>query len=274
MFDRPRDLTDSILGIWRLGELLAVGNGTVLYTAQPADSQGNPRFDYVLKTVDAGHENPTRVREAGRQISQSIQASGVTHPNLVAVLDASMSDHAPYLVMPRLDAQPLNVRIASIEHFAVPVALWWARQIAQSLEKLHSAGWVHGDVKPDNILVDATGHVTLIDLGFASRIHTPMHRIFRGTPAYASPELTSGATAALPAMDTFALGRILWESLAATNATSSASIEPIAELIEQMVSPDPLDRPDSKRVVKQLLSLEIETLGGHIGPSTAVRRAA
>lgn len=278
MFDRTHDLSGSILGIWRLGEKLASGNGTALYMAQPADSQGNPRYDYVLKTVDSGAEANSARREAARQITQSTQAAGVGHPNLVAILDTSMSVHAPYLVMPWLDAQPLNVRMESMEHFAVPVALWWVRQVGQALEKLHSCGWVHGDVKPENILIDDRGHVTLIDLGFAARVHTPLHRIFRGTPAYSAPELTNGSTAALTAMDTFALGRVLWECLAATAPVHSSAIEPIAELIEKMVAADPLDRPETKQVVQRLLSLEIDTLGGHIGPgqasTPAIRRAA
>lgn len=275
MFDRPQDLTSSILGIWRLGTQLASGKGTALYVAQPADSQGNPRYDYVLKTVANGPDQDIAAREAARQIAQSIQAAGVDHPNLVAVLDASTSGHAPYLVMPRLQAEPLDVRIAQLDHFAIPVALWWARQIAQALEKLHANGWVHGDIKPDNILVDSKGHVTVIDLGFAARVHTPLHRVFRGTPAYASPELMNGGSAALPAMDVFALGRVLWESLAQAAPAHPSALEPVAELIEQMVSPDPMQRPDSAKIVQRLLSLEIETLGGHIGPSPmAARRAA
>jgi serine/threonine protein kinase len=284
MFDRTHDLSGSILGIWRLGEKLATGSGTVLYTAQPADSQGNPRYDYVLKTVDLSGDNAAMTHAASRQITQSAQAAGVRHPNLIAIFDTSISNHAPYLVMPRLEAQPLDVKIESIQHFVVPVALWWVRQAAQALEKLHAGGWVHADVKPSNILIDDRGHVTLVDLGFAARVHTPLHRVFRGTPAYSSPELINGSTAALPAMDTFALGRVLWESLAATAPMHSSAIEPVAELIEQMLTPDPLNRPEIKRVVQRLLSLEIDTLGGHIGPSQSkdlaqsnshgVRRAA
>ncbi|MFG0287666.1 MAG: protein kinase family protein [Rhodopirellula sp. JB044] len=289
MFDRstasPKDQafqgTEKIVGIWRLGSRLTRGTGTELFLAQPADSQGNPRYDYVLKTVAGVVSNDVgdvpaanAIRDAQRQIGQSIQAAGVTHPNLIAILDASASPHAPYVVMPRLDAVSMDQRTQQIEHFAVPVALWWTRQIGQALEKLHAAGWVHGDVKPENILIDAKGHVTLVDLGFAARTHTPMHRVFRGTPDYASPELMSGSTAALPAMDVFALGRVLWESLSATSPVSQHVIEPVAELIESMVASDPLERPTISTVVQRLLSLEIQTLGGHIGPSVTAQRIA
>ncbi|WP_044253298.1 protein kinase family protein [Rhodopirellula sp. SWK7] len=273
--------TEKILGIWRLGSRLTRGTGTELFLAQPADSQGNPRYDYVLKTV-AGvvSSDPVEapqanvIRDAQRQIGQSIQASGVTHPNLIAILDASHSPHAPYVVMPRLDAVSMDQRTRQIEHFAVPVALWWTRQIGQALEKLHAGGWVHGDVKPENILIDAKGHVTLVDLGFAARTHTPMHRVFRGTPDYAAPELMNGSTAALPAMDVFALGRVLWESLSATAPVAQHVIEPVAELIENMVANDPLQRPAIGEIVQRLLALEIQTLGGHIGPSVPAQRIA
>jgi hypothetical protein len=48
----------------------------------------------------------------------------------------------------------------------------------------------------------------------------------------------------------------------------------VANLIEKMVAVDPLQRPAIDDVVQQLLTLEIETLGGHIGPSVAARRLA
>ncbi|MCM2371980.1 protein kinase family protein [Aporhodopirellula aestuarii] len=289
MFDRPAVSPDTespqgtgqILGIWRLGARLTRGAGTDLFLAQPADSQGNPRYDYVLKTVagvvpssQAESPNPNAVREAQRQIGQAIQASGITHPNLIAILDASGSPHAPYVVMPRLAAVSMDERTRQIPHFAVPVALWWTRQVAQALEKMHSAGWVHCDVKPDNILIDSQGHATLVDLGFATQTHSPMHRVFRGTPDYASPELMSGKTAALPAMDVFALGRVLWESLSATAPVAQSTIEPVAELIEHMVAADPAQRPAVSEVVRRLLSLEIQTLGSHIVPSTSAKRIA
>lgn len=273
--------SERILGIWRLGQHLAQGHGSDLHLAQPADSRGNPRFDYVLKTVRQADAEPTvnapathAIRESQRRITQAIEAAGVTHPHLIAVLDASDSHHTPYLVMPRLETTSMDQRRRQIDHFALPVALWWTRQIAQALEKLHAAGWVHGNVVPANVLIDSRGHATLIDLGFAARTHTPLHRTFRGTPGYAAPELEAGTTAALPAMDTFALGRMLWENLAATVPVAQSVIEPVAELIEQMVAADPQQRPAMNGIVQRLLGLEIETLGEHIGPHLSSRAMA
>ncbi|MCC9642224.1 protein kinase family protein [Rhodopirellula sp. JC740] len=263
-----------ILGIWRVGTHIAHGEGTELYLAQPAETADSPRWDYVLKTV----QTPTSgVPSAGptRRISQTIASAGIKHPNLIAILDESDSGTAPYVVMPRLDAVNLTERIDGIAQFALPVALWWTRQLAQAAEALHQNGWIHGDIQPANVLVDSQGHATLIDMGNAARIHSPLQPLFRGTPAYAAPELAGGNTAAIPAMDVFSLGRVLWETLALTQPTASSLMESVAELIEGMVAAEPSERPSSSEVVHRLLQLEIETLGCHIVPErTSTRRAA
>ncbi|MGB7328445.1 MAG: protein kinase family protein [Rubripirellula sp.] len=263
------EASTSILGIWRVGRLLHRSTTAELNLAQPADAAGSPRWDYAIKRA-TGDDIESR-----RQITQFVAAaSTIVHPNLVAVLDASNSGASPYLVMPRLDGVTMQAHLDSSDPKPLPVALWLVRQLAQALDALHTAGWVHGDVKPDNAIVGSRGHVTLVDLGFACRIHTVAGGHFRGTPAYSAPEAMSGNHAAIAASDVFSLGRILWQWLAHTHAASRATLEPIADLVESMIAVDAVKRPTAGRVAKQLLKLEIETLGQHIGPSEGVRRAA
>lgn len=259
----------SILGIWRLGHTLHRSLTAELSLAQPADAIGSPRWDYVIKRA-VGNEAESR-----QQISQFVAAaSGIVHPNLVAVLDASSAGSVPYLVMPRLEGETMQWHLTSTNPKPLPVALWLARQIAQALDALHSAGWVHGDVKPENVIVGSRGHVTLVDLGFATRVHTIAGHKFRGTPAYAAPESMLGNHAAMPAMDLFSLGRIVWQWLTKIQTVSRTLIEPVADLVEVMVAEAPAKRPSAKQVAKQLLKLEIESLGRHIGPEAGRRRAA
>lgn len=260
----------SILGIWRLGTSLHLSETAELSLAQPADAAGSPRWDYVIKRAIG--DSP----ESRRQIAQFVAAaSSIVHPNLVAVLDASQSSTQPYVVMPRLDGGTMQAMLNASETKPLPVALWLVRQVAQALNALHTAGWVHGDVKPENAIIGSRGHVTLVDLSFASRVHTVANHQFRGTPAYASPESLLGNHAAMPASDVFSLGRILWQWLAHTQPTSRSILEPIADLVETMIDDDASRRPQAGRVAKTLLKLEIETLGRHIGPAAEpVRRAA
>ncbi len=175
--------------------------------------------------------------EGRRQIGQFVSAaSGIVHPNLVVVLDASAEATSPYLVMPRLEGQTMQLHLTSETFTPLPVALWLVRQVAQALDALHTAGWVHGDVKPENVIVGSRGHVTLVDLGFATRIHTAADHQFRGTPAYSAPEALTANFAAMPAMDIFSLGRVLWQWMTRTEQVTQTLLEPVADLVETMVS--------------------------------------
>lgn len=253
----------SILGIWRIGETIHEGSKAVLSLAQPADAAGSPRWDYAIKRTASVSDDP----EGRRQVVQFIAAaSAVSHPNLVPVLDASATASMPYLVMPRLEGKTMEQHLGSDGQIPLPVALWFVRQTAQGLVALHASGWTHRDVKPSNIMVGSRGHVTLVDLGFASKIHTLPSHHYRGTPAYSSPEALSGQIAAIPAMDVFSLGRVLWQWITRTQQASQSLLEPVADLVQSMVAHDPAERPTAASVVKQLLRLEIDTLGRHIGP--------
>lgn len=264
---RPVVTSPSIQGIWRLGETIRESKQTAVALAQPADAIGSPRWDYVVKRA-----LPDQF-EGQRQISQFVtSASAIVHPNAIPVLDASVTGTSPYLVMPRLEGQTMGYHLANVST-PLPIALWLVRQIAQALEAIHTAGWVHGDVKPDNVMVGIRGHVTLIDFGFATRVYSIPNHVYRGTPDYSSPEALSGQTAMIPAMDIFSLGRVLWQWLAHSEPAPRTHLEPVADLVEQMVADDPGQRPKARTIAKQLLRLEIETLGKHIVPVGA-RRAA
>ncbi len=259
----------SILGIWRLGQVIHSGRFAELSLAQPADAAGSPGWDYVLKRAIGAESNPESL---GQLVQFNAAAANVSHPNLVPVLDASAAEASPYLVMPRIEGSTLQTHVDSEELKPLPVALWLVRQVAQALSAIHNAGWVHGDVKPENIIVGSSGHVTLLDLGFATRIHDAGSQ-FRGTPEYAAPELLTGNMTALPASDMFALGRILWKCLNFVGTDDESSLGPVAELIGTMVSNDSDGRPSAEAVASELLHLEMDTLGQHFDPVTG-RRAA
>ncbi len=262
------DISCTVLGIWRLGRSLFQGETSELSLAQPADAAGSPRWDYVIKRA----VGRTAELEGRQQVRRFIAAATATaHPNLVPVLDGSASSSSPFVVMPRLEGVTMARMMATHAGQPLPVALWLIRQTAQGLHALHQAGWVHGDVKPANVIVGDKGHVTVIDLSFAAEVHTPLGPVFRGSPEYAAPEQLEGRMAALPAMDVFALGRLLWEWLTHIDSVDPLLLDPVATLVEGMLDGDPSRRPTAEAVTKELLRLEIDSLGCHLGPS---RRAA
>ncbi len=96
--------------------------------------------------------------------------------------------------MPYLEGWSLDDCVAAEQRPALPVALWIARQVAEALEALDAAGWMHADVKPSNIRVSPAGHATLIDLGSArlrGESRSLADQPVVGTLAYMAPEMGS-----------------------------------------------------------------------------------
>lgn len=254
-----------IIGIWRLVHKIHEGSWCDIFAAQPADAAGSPRFDYAVKI--ARGTSPDQP-EVARQLHAEVNVSRVVrHPHLVPILDGDLQGPKPFFVMPRLAAQTLAQLIAKSEktkiYQPIPVALWWTRQTAQALSAVHQSGWVHGDVKPDNILVDPRGHVTLIDLGFAQPIGATGDQSFRGTPDYAAPERLSGALAN-PQSDIFSLGEVLARLL--PSSVGKSCPETVTKIVEAMRATAAEHRPTTQELCDQLLKLEIETLHLHISP--------
>lgn len=169
----------------------------------------------------------------------------------------------------------------------VPHALWVTRQIAEALHALHQGGWLHGDVKPVNIMVSPAGHATLLDLGFARRIAdartAESHDVIAGTPVYCAPEFFCDRICLEPASDIYSLGATLFEMLTGQppfNETNPADLaaahlvrQPpdakqlaphllprLVRLLQRMLAKQPLRRPTTSELIDTLVALEIETL--------------
>lgn len=279
----PASASLGMVGIWRLTSRMHRGPWADLYLAQPADAAGSPRTDYVVKIARPSQSQPSEA--AGQIAAEVAAAAAVCHPNVVAVLDASLTAAQPYCVTPRLEGGTLLEFLNSQRMPELPVALWWARQCAQGLTALHAAGWVHRDLKPSNLILSPRGHLTLIDLGFAALAHSPCQDVFRGTAAYAAPEMLRRDAVVQAASDLYALGCILGQMTGVqpkpakqqrTGQQPSAAQpkrhdgppvpQPVAELIDGLTDDQPARRPTAPEVVDRLLRLEIETLGRHISP--------
>ena len=258
------------VGIWRLTQLLHAGQWCDLYAAQPADAAGSPRSDYAVKIT---RQSSQAAPEAARQVRmEATVAAAARHQHLIPVLDHQLNSSRPYIVMPRIAGAPLTLLLERSSQ-PLPVALWWTRQSAQAVAALHTAGYAHCDLKPDNLLIDDRGHLTVVDLGLAQRIGTPADgdgsSAFRGTPRYAAPErLKDVAPPIDAAIDIYALGVVLQELL----STAQPSLPGLDELVASMLSCDVEARPSAKQLVETLLRLEIETLHHHIRPDGDVFR--
>jgi serine/threonine-protein kinase PknK len=158
----------------------------------------------------------------------------LSHPHLACVRDYGRAAVAgrlvPFFTSDLIGGGTLRARCAETGLSANERAL---RDALAALAFLHRLGLRHGDVKPDNILVDDAGRGVLIDLGFAAPIGT--RELLGATPAYLAPELARGEQADERA-DLYAVGVMLRE-LGARDA--------LARLAERLAQPDVKARPRS-----------------------------
>jgi serine/threonine protein kinase len=229
-------------------------------------------------------DQPTAIKLLQREARACL---AVQHPHLVRLRKAHVLKAPHFLVMDLLPGESLRRRLRRDYQLPVADAVWICRQAAEALAALHRAGFVHGDVKPDNIHLCGDGKAVLIDLGFA---HRPGENaaILRkgyilGTVDYLAPELCAADPTDSPQSDLFSLGVTLFEMLsgqlpyprgtvdqtlrrhqndapADIRRTAGKIPNALAKLVTRLLSRDPDERPRAMAVVQQLIALEIATL--------------
>ncbi len=271
------------LGRWELVEDAGEGRFSIVHFGRPRDLQGGP-CDYAIKELRP--EFRGNVAATVRLRQEAVIGISVTHPNLATVLSAHFDDEPSYIVMPRLRGATLRKVIDEAGTIDVPMALWIVRQTACALSALHAAGWVHADVKPDNIHIAPDGHVTLFDFGLAvsarnQAVSTPPDACTRGTLAYAAPESFTSCHGLCAASDAYSLGVMLYEMLSgslpfegpaarlvelhvngvAPSLRSNRSRIPkdVAQLVAQLMAKNTDRRPNcDEDLQRQLTRLEVE----------------
>lgn len=271
------------LEAWHLVAAAGGGELTCVYQARPAGCPANRPVGYGVKLLRPQWENDARAVELLRR--EAVLGRQVNHPHLITILSSHVAGPPYYVVMPWLTGATLAECLQAGRRPSPTEALWYARQVAAALGALHEAGWIHGDIKPSNIFVSAQGHVTLLDLGFASRPDQgvrPTDRPVMGTPAYLAPELLTTAWGADVRSDIYSLGVTLYELLSGRRPFAAADLQELMRLhreaapldirsllpqlpreasglLAQMLAKAPLRRPQTPaELIERLSRLEIE----------------
>lgn len=204
-------------GSWQLESLVAVGGLGEVWRARRGDARA------ALKRL---HTHVASNAEACAlfAVEQRLATTLPRHENVVHGDEAGDVDGRPYVVLELIDGEDVRRIVAPPATRADPAPghaiLPRARALAIALgacdgaAHLHAAGWIHGDINPGNLVVEARpagDRVVLVDLGVARAAGEA--GAVRGTHAYMAPEQVRGE-AWTPATDVFALGVVLWELLA------------------------------------------------------------
>ncbi len=260
----------SIAGI-ELLEVVGRGASSVVYRARQV------RFDRLVavKVIDLAGQ-PELVSQLFLNECATVGRLA-SHPNIVTVHDGGLTgDERPYLVMEFISGGTLGDLVADGAPLPVERVLRHGVELAGALESAHRNGIVHGDVKPQNVLVGRSDQAVLGDFGIARIATGTMSRsmsVF--TPLHAAPEMFDGARVT-PRTDVYGLGSTLFQLLDGRPAFGEPTESPLVivrrvalderrtlespdladglvELVTSMMAVDPADRPDSAAQVGERL---------------------
>lgn len=272
--------------------LAEIGRGaaSIIYLVQDPKS----KQIWALKHVEK--ENPKDQRFLDQAFKEAEIAGKIKSPfvrsidrvikgrQLLAVNDV-------YVLMEYVDG--ISVEQHPPKDFVQAVSIFL--QTAKGLHHMHEAGFVHADMKPNNIVVNEAGEVKIIDLGQACAIGTVKERI-QGTPDYIAPEQVHlrpitpqtdiynlGATmywcltqkhipTAMPKDDSSLVGSLDGKQI--PKPTPIGQLNPrvpplLADLVNYCIEVDPDDRPDTMAVVIERLELLLAELTGEPRATTA-----
>jgi Tol biopolymer transport system component len=209
-----------------------------------------------------------------RLIHEAKAVSAINHPNIVTVHEVIRAESGLAIATELVEGSPLRHWCGQPQPVG-QVALW-GRQIAWGLEAAHKHGIVHGDIKPENVMMRPDGYLKILDFGLARHTGTleDIDAVPLGTLGYMSPEQIGGQ-ALTGASDIFSLGTMLLELVTgvhpflsntasettraiATHAPPIPDLQdrargvPLENLLRAMLSKAPEQRPDAGTVAARL----------------------
>ena len=212
---------------YRLESELGEGGTSVVYAGTYVEN-GAPVAVKVLDPILALKEGwVDRFRLEARILVE------VEHPNVILGYEVGEAAGLHYFTMERIDGITGEEIIARRGRLECHEALWITLQMARALGALHGAGYLHRDVKPNNVIVQADGRAVMIDLGFTQALDpsvgedTPLHALTVGTVEYLSPEQARGRQDLDPRADIYSLGVSLYHLVVGEVPFQGASQEEV-----------------------------------------------
>ena len=270
------DLGKVFLGRYEVTGL--IGSGAMGSVFQGWDPK--LRRDLALKTVRVNAEDVDQQKLIAGLMDEAAISARIHHPNIVTVYDVLDEGNAAFIAMEFIDGVNLERYLKRTGPLDPDEVIPLAAAIARALAAAHEHELVHHDVKPANVLLGRDSSIKVTDFGISELISSASRSedVICGTPGYIAPECFLGE-AYTPKADLFALGLIIYESLAGKHPfqgrtlretilnTATVDPEPIetlrsdvppelAELTARLMAKESADRPsDAASVAAELAEL-------------------
>lgn len=206
-----------VAGAYRLIRVIGAGTGGAVFEARH-EPTGEPVAVKLL------HEGPRSQDQQRRFVREARAAKAIRHPNIINLIESGSDENGTlYQVLELLQGRDLAGALA--ERLLTPdEAVEVGRQLLSALAAVHRRGYVHRDVKPENVFLSQRPGggllVKLLDFGIAKSIDPnqsqpwmTMDGVILGTPSYMSPEQITSERPVTPASDIFSVGALLFDAL-------------------------------------------------------------
>ena len=197
----------TMLGGCRIEAVVGRGGMGVVYRARQLDLDR----DVAVKVIAPELVEDPQIR---KRFLREVRAAGaVEHPNVMPVHGAGEAGGRAYLVMRYVAGHDMRTVVMTEGAIDPDRATWITAQLGDALDAIHSAGYVHRDVKPQNVMLDLAGHVYLSDFGLAkpalATTGDTRSQQWVGTLDYVAPEQIRGEHVDART-DVYALGGVLF----------------------------------------------------------------
>src|SRR6476660_5940888 len=196
-------------GRYRLESKLGSGGRSTVYLARDETLQRWVAVKVMHREMSDQPDQLERFRREARAVAP------LSHPNVVAVIDAGEDGGYPYIVFEHVEGETLKQRIDRLGRLPVDEAAAYGIEIGRGADPAHAQRLIHRDVKPQNVLIDAEGRAKVTDFGIARSLEsdglTKTGRVL-GTTDYVAPEQAMGQGVDARC-DIYSLGILLYEML-------------------------------------------------------------
>jgi serine/threonine-protein kinase len=245
-------LTQPLADRYDVERVLGQGGMATVYLAEERKHKRKVAIKVLKQEFGASVGAERFLREIGI-------AARLSHPHIVPLIDSGESGSSLYYVSPYVPGGSLRDRLNDQKKLSIDEAVRIATEVGTALDYAHRSGFVHRDVKPENILF-ADDHALLADFGIAHVCTASdgetltLAGLALGTPEYMSPEQASGETEIGIPGDIYGLACVLYEMLAGEPPFRGTSARAtMAKQVTERARPLRTLRPDAPSGFERVL---------------------
>ncbi|MEM7762566.1 MAG: HDOD domain-containing protein [Pseudomonadota bacterium] len=219
--------TSAQLGRYEIQRTIGRGSQGRVYLARDPKLQR----DVAIKVLTTDKAEFKLTDENGTPL-EALTASRVKHANIIPIHDIGDSEHGPFLVFGFVEGKTLALELSKHQRYELADAIPMMATILDAMKSAHSAGVLHLDLSPRNIMINSDGAPQIMDFGLSQFVdfrRTDL-TLATGTLRYMAPEHFLRQQLG-PFTDVFALGSTFYEMLVGERAIQGGSVEDMQRAI-------------------------------------------